>query len=81
MDTKRVDLPCDCGCTVLSFEVFDPEVIYIDIYTHVSTKAKFSYKLKTAWALLRGKDHYLEGLVIGPGSAEKLKTFLNEVKP
>jgi hypothetical protein len=73
----KLTVPCSCGCLMVTFDRFDDE-LWVEMYTHVGAHAGWLWKLKTVWAILRGRDHYLDALMLTPADVKKVADFLAE---
>lgn len=69
MSKDMVIVPCECAgrCTIAVFQRFHwaaPDETFIELYTRIGDKSDFRYRLKQAWNILWGKDHYLDAICI-----------------
>lgn len=81
---KKVTIPCSCGCSVVSIIEFeewkdDPRSFYAEFYTMV--RPRFRDRFKTAWAVFRGREHWLHDVCMQAEGLEELRDYLNEIAP
>ena len=84
---QSLKLDCDCigRCSVLrvDFEKYDdgPEAWSWDFYTNSGYTHSFRHRLRIAWNVLRGAEHYFHGTVHLREEMERLQNFLEETLP
>lgn len=66
---------------VVKFEELgdDPRAFYAEFYTMV--RPTFSERFKTAWAVFRGRDHWLHDVCLQEEGLEELHSYLDEILP
>lgn len=93
-ETKLL-LPCGCShnCVILAIDRYnlsnseygpewreDEPEWWFEFYSRVHEKASFGYRLKKAWAVLMGKDYYLDSLILSDQEIQKLRDFIDTNK-
>lgn len=82
---KHGTFRCECGCTFVTFDIYRwnkdaSHTVDLEFWTHVG-KASLRWRLKTAWRVLTGGDHYLDAVSVDEDQAKELRDFLVEKLP
>lgn len=84
---EGIKLDCDCAgrCSVLcvDFDKYDESehTWSWDFYTNSGYDHSWYHRVRIAWNVLRGKDHYFHGTVHTVKDMERLRSFLNQTLP
>lgn len=67
--------------SVIEFEEWgeDPHSYYAEFYTMV--RPRFRDRFKTAWAIFRGREHWIHDICLLEDGLKELRDYLNEVLP
>lgn len=80
-DEHRLALPCNCAgnCTILfvtEWEDDDGPEFNLSLYEHVQCQPRWRDRIRVAWAVLRGREPYTHGLLLGDAQGQALARFL-----
>lgn len=87
-EATKLFLPCGCvsNCNVLAVDrwQWDDESDgewQFEVYTRAHSRSNLRWRLKTAWQVLRNRDHYLDALVFDDKEIQALRAFIDAKLP
>lgn len=80
----QLSLPCGCAghCSILHIERFapfkdDPSEWYWEFFTRYGERSSWWWRIKLAWKVLWGRDHFCNATTWSDAEIEPLRRFLN----
>ena len=75
-DKKEFMIRCDCGCSVIAFELFDWDDDYVCMSYYPSREHSILQKVKLAWNILTGKEYLFWEVFFDKKTLAEYKEFL-----
>jgi hypothetical protein len=81
--TKEIIVPCDCGCSILTFEKDEDSIIVSHYGSSWYSKqdtfwSNFKESVKMIWMIVRGKKFHLYDIIIANDDIEKFNRVMKE---
>ena len=78
---QPLHLLCDCGadCITVDFSFGPDEDGYIVFSSFWYQGRRWRDRLRGAWEILRGKEHYFSEIILRPDQVEEMKEYIGEL--